>query len=160
LTVAELMLDVPLIPQTKTNSCWHASIRMVKAYAGVATKTGVQKNQSFQKAWVNDVGTRDYTGLAHVEEFKMLSAYRPKYTVESLLNTLRRFGPIWVNTTDGFTWQHAVVITGVSNEMGGDEVFINDPWPIDTGTSDVKSLVDFNKISENTAQMYYPPNAK
>jgi hypothetical protein len=158
--MAEYTMDVPLIPQTKSNSCWHASIRMVKAYAGVATLTGQQKTEAFQKEWHEDKGTRDYTGLARAEGFTMLSANRPQFTVPSLLNTLQRFGPIWTNTTDGFLWQHAVVITGVTDEMG-DVVFINDPWPIDTGKKGhIVPLEDFNKVAAITAQMYYPPNAR
>jgi uncharacterized protein YvpB len=158
--MTEVLLDVPLIAQTKSRSCWHACIRMVKEYAGIVTTKGLQRTARLQHAWNTNVGVTDYTGLAKAEGFKLLSHNRPLYTVESLSNTLQEYGPLWTNTTDGTSYQHAVVITGVSNEMDAEEVYFNDPWPIDSGTSSIKTLKDFNNMVSMAQQMYYPPNIR
>lgn len=157
--MAELWMDVPLTPQTKSNGCWHACIRMIKAFAGENVKLGAQKTAALQKAWDTNAGTRDYTGLARAEGFVLLSYERPKYTCDSLLAVLKKFGPLWTNTTDGATFQHAVVICGVTNATGEDRVFINDPWPINGGTSTMWPLEQLNALAPRSSQMYYPPNA-
>ena len=153
--MAEIMLNVPHYKQRMSMSCWFASARMVKCYKQVVQVTGLPD------FYANNWGVKmpEVIRLAEVEGFKFLPKELTPYTVHTLLHTLSKYGPLWVNTTTGGGGQHAVVITGVSNEMGEDLVFFNDPgYDSDKGLNAQAPLEQFNRLASPTQQLYYPPN--
>ena len=121
-----LLLDVPLVGQMKTMSCWYASACMVAYYREAGPRLGLPK------AYMDNTGTNEWSKLAQVEGMSILA--RPsgahvatKYTI---LTWLRDNGPIWC-AGDWYGAPHVIVLTGIS----GDTVHINDPDDQKGGTA-------------------------
>ena len=153
--MSEIMLNVPHFKQRKSMSCWFASAKMVKCYKQLMQVTGLPDH------YANNWGVKmpEVIRLAQVEGFKFLPKEFSPYTVRTLLHTVSTYGPLWVNTSTSGGGQHAVVVTGVSDEMGEDFVFYNDPgYDSDEGMNRQAPLEQFNYLAAPTQQLYYPPN--
>lgn len=151
--MAELYLHVPLYAQQKDMTCWFASARMVKCYKKIEQVTGLP--DYYANNWGLQGG--EVARLAEVEGFKYLPNDRPKFSVASLIHTLGRYGPIWVNATTNGGGQHAIVLTGASDANGWGEAMFNDPGPVGEGSFDSMPLETLN-ARLGAQLLYYPPN--
>jgi hypothetical protein len=134
----EIRYTVPLIAQPTNMTCWAASIAMIYAWfrnirvnpAEIRDGVGVWRN--FPAEWRN-------SGLLPNEprvfqRFHFCCEAPRQYTVDSLSNMLRTFGPLWVAASVdlGGTGPaaHVRVVTGMHGDgtPDGTQVVINDPW--------------------------------
>ncbi|MCK0149097.1 hypothetical protein MWU54_03615 [Marivita sp. S6314] len=138
--MAEVKLNVPLIPQRLALSCWYASACMIGYYYEAGPRYGMPNVwQEGRIILFEEVAT-----LARNEDMVFLQSATHDFTAASLIDTLSNYGPIWAGTL----WKgygHAVVITGCSTEGDdGGTVFYNDPEPVDVGGTATVSIKTFN----------------
>lgn len=112
-------LNVPMIRQEKSMSCWHASARMIWAFkykqcinplgSVFAANSGVSPAQFIQLA--------KGLGLESVPEINM------SYAWQAVAQLLRRHGPLWVA---GYWYgtPHIIVVTGIDPDG---KLYVNDP---------------------------------
>ncbi|MCK0148546.1 hypothetical protein MWU54_00795 [Marivita sp. S6314] len=142
--MAEIKLDVPLVAQKKAMSCWYASVCMVSYYYAQGPVQGLPNK------WVADQGIQkaDFVTLALAEGLKFLPSKDHDFTAISLMATIGFRGPIWC-ASHWKGYGHIVVITGCSTKGDdGGTVFINDPEPVDAGSTTTISLKTFNDQRE------------
>ena len=120
--MATYQLNVPLVGQTKTMSCWHASSQMIWWFwQGRTSRQGPMA--TLAETWSQNTGinTDDFVALAR--RVGMIPVKRQKkYSSGDLVWKLMQHGPIWC----AGRWHgrpHIVVLTGVN----GNTVHINDP---------------------------------
>lgn len=130
-----------LIPQGLNMSCWYASAQMLINWKME------QRQQSMAGLIPPDLDAecakiRDANGgIQNPEILKMakrlgLKAIPPMTpTVESLEKWLKFYGPLWVNGTS-----HIVVIAGIGTFLGTTYLLIYDPWPVNVGKVEWRSL--------------------
>lgn len=128
--------DVMLIPQTTGMGCWAASIAMILGW----------KNQaSFDPNLIasNSGGVSYVPSLTHgldpndryiLRQNGFLVEEPVCYTPPGVANLLNDYGPLWLAgllPLPGATGliPHVRVVTGFEN----DQVYINDPWPVNSG---------------------------
>lgn len=113
-----LKLNVPLVKQLRSMSCWYASACMVAYYRRAGPRLGLPDK------WVANTGIDipDFIQLAQNEGLKPVRRPGGNWSSGALEASLAVHGPIWcAGHWDGFP--HIVVLTGVD----GNQVFINDP---------------------------------
>src|SRR5262245_63107888 len=91
------VLNVPVVAQTRTMSCWHASAEMIWFYW--QRKTGRQGPMfTLVKEWkVNngiEANVADFLRLAKAVGLKAAPRSRA-YSSADLISMLRRYGPLW-----------------------------------------------------------------
>ncbi|HUT33569.1 MAG TPA: papain-like cysteine protease family protein [Planctomycetota bacterium] len=124
--------DVPLIPQPTTMSCWAASIAMIRSWheqmsydpAGIAANHGglsymFQFHHSLNP---NDVYILQRNGFT-------VAAAQCYANTSPVVSMLQQYGPLWVATAAPAP--HIRVVTGLS----GQNVYINDPAPVNSGAT-------------------------
>lgn len=151
--MAEFFMHVPLIAQQKSMTCWFASACMVKCYKKMQTVTGLPDYYNANLG----LQPLEVTKLAKVEGFQIIQHSRNKFTVETLITTLRNHGPLWVNTINTQLNQHAIVLTGASNQYGFDEVLFNDPGPVGVGEKRTLPIEEMNDLL-GPQLLWYPSN--
>jgi hypothetical protein len=136
-----IKLEVPLVPQDKSMSCWYASACMVAYYYEAGPRLGLPKRYAENQGVNPTVG--DFVALAKAEHLTPVIAANRAWGDTSLERALRDFGPIWCA---GYWYGpgHIVVLTGVENGS----VLINDP---DGGVKKTGTLAWFNS---KLAKMY------
>jgi hypothetical protein len=117
-----------LIPQTKTMSCWYASVQMLiqwrREEMGVTEMAMPDLSQDYILAKMSDQGIPNRT-LIHMAQKMGLEAIPPMTPTEPALESwLRRFGPLCLNGKE-----HYVVIAGIRPG----EILIYDPSPLNLG---------------------------
>ncbi len=140
-------VNVPLIRQERSMSCWHASARMIWAFKYrqcinplsnvFSANTGVLPAQ--------------FITLARTLGLESVPLINMSYSWTALAELLRMHGPLWVA---GYWYgaAHIIVVTGV--EPNG-TLYINDP----AGRKKIHNMSFFNeKIASNVANpiMYLP----
>ena len=140
--------DVPVIPQSTTMSCWAASIAMILAWRDQASYDpgliarnpgGVNYMPSMQQGLdPND------TYILKVNGFEPLApqCFEP----EAISHLLLTYGPLWVAS-----WApgpHIRVVTG----LAGDQVYINDPAPVNKGSQYILPFNTFFGAMEDLGQ--------
>lgn len=119
--MALLKLDVPVIAQTSSDTCWHASALMVWYYS--QNQTGRQgPMNTLADSWVKNKPITDWPGLARVVGLKDVSTVKKQYTSDDLFNLLTAHGPLW-SAGNWFGVGHIIVLTGVD----GETIYFNDP---------------------------------
>lgn len=125
-----------LLPQRLDMSCWYASARMLLNW-----RESTRRQQSLLippeldaesrkiRDANNGIVNQQILGLARRLGLKAVPPMSP--TPEAIGNWLRTYGPLWVNGR-----QHIVVIAGID----GNRVKVYDPWPVNTGKIDWRSL--------------------
>jgi ABC-type bacteriocin/lantibiotic exporter with double-glycine peptidase domain len=150
------MLSVPLVAQSKTMSCWHASAEMIWLYW--QRKTGRQGPMfTLVTEWSANSGINvsatDFVRLARAVGLKPVPRQH-MYTSADLIGMLRKYGPLWC-AGEWYGAGHVVVLTGVDGKM----VHINDP---DKGMQKIQEVSWFNQKLFNSvdgALMFKDPNA-
>lgn len=140
-------LNVPLIRQEKSMSCWHASARMLWGFKYK------QSINPLKKIYAANTGIHpsQFISLAKQLGLETVKTINMSYNWAALADLLTRHGPLWAA---GYWYgaPHVVVITGVEpNGM----VFINDP----AGSRRTHDISFFNeKIASNVPNplMYLP----
>lgn len=140
-------LNVPLVAQRKSDTCWHASAQMIWYYwQGRTGRSGPMNtidNWSKNKPILPEqfIKLAEKVGMAPLPD-------RTDYTPLGLEVLLRVFGPIWCA---GYWYGvgHIIVLTGIDKQ----KVFINDP---DGGVAKEESLDWFNdKLARVARRMMY-----
>lgn len=125
-----------LIPQRRDMSCWYASARMLLNW---------KDNKIHQRSALvppeldkNSQDLRDANnGIVNPQIIRMakrlgLTSVPPMSVTSSQIGAwLRQYGPLWVNGDS-----HIVVIGGIN----GSKLKVYDPWPVDVGKIDWRSL--------------------
>ena len=130
--------DVPLVAQRLGNSCWYAAATMVGYYFEQGPRLGVPA------IWIADEGIADneFQQLVEAESMVWLTAASHDFTIPSLINALRVYGPI-MSVCVMPQGKHAVVLTGAGDiEDSEDRVYYNDP---DGGVATTMPLKEFNE---------------
>lgn len=131
-------LDVPLVHQQKTMSCWYASACMVAYFREAGPRLGIPDR------WVanSGIGLADFVLLAKNEGLVAINSPSAALTEQQLEVMLRNYGPLWcAGQWDGVG--HIVVLTGVDSG----NVYINDPNPA-VGKR-VETIAWFNQKLDN-----------
>ena len=141
-------LDVPLVTQLRSMSCWYASVCMVAYFREAGPRLGLPEKWKAN----NGIQIKDFIALAQAEGLKVVTSPTSNLTEQQLTVLLRNNGPIWcAGRWDGVP--HIVVLTGVENG----QVYINDPNP--ARGRRVESLAWFNqKLDKHVpgCMMYKP----
>ncbi|MBZ5497940.1 MAG: hypothetical protein LAP85_16170 [Acidobacteriia bacterium] len=121
--MATYQINVPVVTQSKTMLCWHASAQMIWFYwQNLTHRAGPMF--TLVKEWNDNGGVtvNDFIRLAKAVGLKAAPRKKTAYSSDDLAQMLRQHGPIWCA---GFWYgpPHIVVLTGVMNDI----VFINDP---------------------------------
>jgi hypothetical protein len=135
-------LDVALVPQPTTVSCWAAALAMVAGFrdgvrldpAGVAARTGMDLDTWYP--WPQIRPALAAWGLA---EERARSSPPQEWAA-----LLREWGPIWV--VDPTAPERAVVVGAVTGDgtQDGTWVRLYNPWPRDIGSIDRRTFREFN----------------
>lgn len=113
-------LNVPLVYQQRSMSCWYASACMVAYYREAGPRQGLPQKWNAN----NGINLKDFIRLAQAEGLLSIKSPTTNLTEQQLEVLLQNHGPIWcAGRWDGAP--HIVVLTGV--EHGN--VYINDPNP-------------------------------
>ncbi|PRY75115.1 papain like cysteine protease AvrRpt2 [Marivita geojedonensis] len=140
--MAELKIDVPLVPQVQGFSCWYASACMLAYYFEAGPRFGLPHMYAANRVIEFEA---DLAEFARNEGLEKLESANHEFTPTTLIKNLSYWGPIFA----GSNWKgygHAVVITGCSSEgEGGGTVYYNDPEPVGVGAkNETVSLENFN----------------
>ncbi len=140
--------DVPLVPQTSGMSCWAASIAMILGWKNqmsipdvvIARNPG---GKSYMTSYQNGLDPND----KHILRANGFEVDAPQcYSVIAIGTLLRSRGPLWVAT-----WApgpHIRVVTG----LVGNTVHINDPAPVNKGSTYTRSFSQFFGAMENLGE--------
>lgn len=129
-----IKLDVPLVKQLRSMSCWYASVCMVAYYREAGPRLGLPDKWNANTG----INLNDFIKLAKVEGLSSIKPPNLDLTEQQLEIFLRNNGPIWcAGRWDGVP--HIVVLTGIENNR----VYINDPNP--AKGKRVETLAWFNK---------------
>lgn len=141
-------LNVPLVKQLRSMSCWYASVCMVAYFREAGPRLGLPDKWNAN----NGINLNDFIRLAKVEGLLPIMSPTSNLTEQQLEVILKNNGPIWsAGKWDGFP--HIVVLTGV--EAG--KVYINDPSPVKGRR--IETLDWFNQKLDNhvpNCMMYKP----
>ena len=138
--------DVPLIAQQTGMGCWAASIAMILGWknqasfdpAGIAANPG---GTSYVPSLTNGLDPNDrYILERNGFEVEAPACYLPQ-AVSSLLDT---YGPLWLAGLVRLSGvanpvPHIRVVTGMENGW----VYVNDPWPVGSGS---QRMLSFNQV--------------
>jgi len=137
--MALFKLDVPVLAQQKSMSCWHASASMIWWYWQL--KSGRQgPMNTMTTSYVQNTGlTASVQSLITLAQMTGLDRLPSKnsYSADDILAFLRGRGPLWC----AGLWYgegHVIVLTGISGGM----VYLNDP---DRGVRKEGTVAWFNE---------------
>lgn len=119
--MAEVKLNVPLVPQSLSMSCWYAAACMVSYYFAAGPRQGIHS------VWIANQGLQfsDVPKLARIEGLSQLQSASHEFSPASMIATLSRYGPIWA-AGQWFGYGHVIVITGADDRNAGN-IYYNDP---------------------------------
>ncbi len=143
-------VNVPLIKQENSMSCWHASARMLWAFKYK------QCINPLNKVFKANRGLKpsQFIQLAFTLGLETIPIINQTYSWAALAELLRKHGPLWAA---GYWYglPHVVVITGV--EPNG-RLYLNDP----AGFRRIHDMLFFNeKIASDVSNpLLYLPNSR
>lgn len=132
------VLNLTLIPQDKTLSCWYASAQMLIQWRRNARQRTEARllDPSESPQWMQRYVANDIIPWAQIRQFAQDLGLVPLPLVSpsprALLGWLQQYGPIWADGTKFVTaggreisYGHVVVIGGIS--LNPDRILIFDP---------------------------------
>lgn len=144
-------LNVPLVAQQSSYTCWQAAAQMLWWYSqGITRRQGPMYSLNQEKA----ISPAQFVMLAERVGLKKIKIGKfDALTAQDLEGYLTKYGPIWCA---GFWFGvgHIIVLTGVENN----NIYFNDP---DGGVKKMRTVAWFNsKLSKNVdgCMMYKDPN--
>jgi ABC-type bacteriocin/lantibiotic exporter with double-glycine peptidase domain len=129
-----------LIPQQKTMSCWYASAQMLvkwkmdKEKMSLANLVPPDLDAQCRKIRDANNGLVNADMLATAKRLGLKAVPPQSPSPKAIQQWLQQFGPLWVNGKD-----HIVVIAGIRDL----DVKVYDPWPVNKGKIDWRSLKDW-----------------
>jgi Papain-like cysteine protease AvrRpt2 len=131
--------DVPLIPQTNDGACWFACAQMLiqwRRESMQASEIGiVDPTEDFELVWKwywgNGLTDNLILPMAKKLGLKVIPPVSP--TITAIDQWLHYYGPLWTNGS-----KHITVVTGV--DIKGGRVFVHDPWPVNKGAAEWRSM--------------------
>ena len=132
-----IKLEVPLVSQRRTNSCWYASACMVAYYREQGPRLGLPERWAANTG----IGIADFVRLAKAEGLSSIPFPAWSTLSARLLEMVVGYcGPIWcAGQWDGVP--HIVVLTGVADG----NVYINDPAPCTVGARRIETAAWFRE---------------
>jgi Papain-like cysteine protease AvrRpt2 len=130
---------VPLIPQTLNMACWYASAQMLIQWRRERmqmSELGLldpSEDPLSVVKWKANNGIDDAFILTLAADLGLERVPPQTATLQAIHNWLYDYGPLWLNGTS-----HITVIAGV--DIGGEQVFIHDPWPVNMGKKEWRSV--------------------
>jgi hypothetical protein len=123
--------SVQLIPQPTNLSCWAAGIAMMVSWKGSVSISPETIAEALGYQIGNVLHPED---TAAFQRWGMSWESPVCYTVQGFADLLRR-GTLWIASDVGEA--HVRVVHGISGDgtPDGTQVFINDPWPVNSGAS-------------------------
>ncbi len=115
----DIRLNVPLIRQERSMSCWHAAARMLWAYRNK------QSIHPLPDVYDANVGLQisEISSLASSLGLFAVPSIPDFFTTSDIASLLHNYGPLWA-AGNWYGAPHAIVVTGI-NSNG--ELFVNDP---------------------------------
>ena len=137
--MSEIRLDVPLLAQSRSMSCWYAAICMVSYYWEAGPRLGSPQLYAANQG----ITPTQFRDLARSENLVQLNSASHDFSAASLIATVRTYGPIW-SDGDWYGPAHAIVVTGASDQGDGNgTVYLNDP---DRGRAREGTIEWFNRV--------------
>jgi len=134
--MTDVVLDVPLLAQAKTNSCWFACLRMINAYFGAPTTNPFpklfEKNRTLPEAKLPEFAQK--VGMTFLEPDHA-------YDTAGLQAVLRTRGPIYAPAA-WFGKLHVVVLRSCRDDGS---IELNDPLEDVAQISYVDDMAEFTK---------------
>lgn len=116
-------LNVPVIAQTSSNTCWHASAMMIWRYwQGVSGRKGPMNTMSDKFDSDSAATPEDFVRLAEKTGMKAVDPMPSQFDTETVQRLLQQHGPLWC-AGKWYGLNHIIVLTGINNNT----IFINDP---------------------------------
>ena len=112
-------LNVPMIEQESSMSCWHASARMLW---GFKYRQSINPMNSIYQANTG-VGAAQFVQLAKTLGLASVESVNMSYSWKAVAELLRRHGPLWVAGV-WYGAKHIIVVTGVDPDG---TLYVNDP---------------------------------
>ena len=128
---------VPLVAQTTSDTCWHASSQMIWWYwQGVTGRQGPMNTMADLYRNNQPIGPHQFVTLAEKAGLKKVFGNFQFLTSKAIEELLVKFGPLWCA---GFWYGvgHIIVLTGISD----DTIHFNDP---DGGVAKTQTVAWFN----------------
>jgi hypothetical protein len=150
--MADVVFDVPLIPQPDKLSCWAGSMAMLVSFRKQASCSPEQLANEVAMSLRTSYGwdaleaVKDHFGFKDVALPSNASLYP---SPEQWSNWLSTYGPLWITTVGAPS--HAIVVRGIKGDLtpDGTTMLINNPW--DTNTTFSSDEVDFSPANNGTA---------
>ena len=131
----EIRLDVPLVCQNRSRSCWYAAACMVSYYREAGPRPGLKDVWDDNRRLMPDQIDR----LIQAENLSVFPhPVTGRFSGPDLYAALLRVGPLWC----GGKWYgngHVIVLTGVDSNY----VYFNDPEPMGEGTKDEREPISW-----------------
>ena len=143
--MAYVVPNMKLIPQSKTMSCWYASLQMLVKWKEEQRQASLAHliSPEFDAECIklrdanNGIVNPDIIRLANRLGLKTVPPLSP--TPETIEGWLKDFGPLWVNGKS-----HIVVIAGIMYlPHVGHWLLVFDPQPVNVGKIEWRSLADW-----------------
>lgn len=134
-----IKLNVPVVAQKKSSTCWHAAAEMLWLYAQSKTGRAGPMNTLINN-WDQNIAVSpgQFVTLAQKVGLKAIpNANHKNHTEESLTRLLNANGPAWC-AGGWYGLKHIIVLTGVDKT----HVNINDP---DRGRKRRETIAWFNQ---------------
>jgi hypothetical protein len=134
-----IVKGVPLIPQTLNMACWYASAKMLiqwRRESKQMTEAGLldpSEDPPSVAQWKANNGISDAFILTLCADLGLQAVPPQTATLEGIGYWLHHYGPLWVNGSS-----HITVIAGV--DIKRSRVYIHDPWPVNTGKKEWRSV--------------------
>lgn len=152
--------EVPLVAQSKTLICWHASAEMIWTYW--QNKTGrMGPMNTIQSNWNTNsrIAIPEFITLAKKVGMKPVHRSNAHYTGHDIEQVLKKHGPLWTAVhiwPHGKPYGHVVVLTGIS----GQAIHYNDPEHGGSQPTEDVSWFNLHLAKEaSDCLMYKDPNA-
>jgi hypothetical protein len=154
------IVDVSLIPQSKSMSCWAAASAMLLGWKrsmsiaeyNVALEAGANCVNAFNQNL--GVSSAEIVNLARTLKFETEA---PKnFSTQGWHDLLKEHGPLWVGTAifdQQYVFRHVRVVRGIQGDgSSSTELLILDPSPIGSGREYRTSVAQFALELEEIAR--------
>lgn len=143
-----MVYDVPLFAQSQGMSCWAASIAMILGWKNQqcisdVTIAGNAGGRSYLPEMTAGLDPND----RNILERNGFQLDEPMcYTLQGVQDILAAHGPLWV--ASAMPSAHIRVLRGISNQR----LYVNDPWPVGSGSQYTRSFGQFFGRMETLGQ--------
>jgi len=131
------ILNVPVVAQPSSDTCWHASSEMIWLYwQGQTGRQGPMNTISDNYVNNRGVNPTQFVTLAEKVGLKKVGKFDNFLSAAAIEEMLSKYGPLWC-AGGWYGPKHIIVLTGIS----GDTIYVNDP---DGGRKKIQNVAWFN----------------